>query len=242
MGKIDLNKMGLSGKIGPIIAYVTKSGKQVFKKYTVPTDPKTPKQLASRMRFGLANSAASPLNDAVKRGFINRHNAYRKTVSDVLKYAIRGEYPNYSVDYSMIKIAEGELQPPAGVSMTIDEASATATFTWDTQLTGNSGSVRGDDQVNIVCLNEEIQKAKCYVNRAKRSDGKAIIDLNNLIGINITCNITNGSDHTINPYSSVGNNTEALHFWLYFTSADQKQNSDSVYLECITFGVRKGIN
>ena len=43
MGKIDLNKMGLSGRIGPIIAYVTKGGKQAFRQYTVPSDPKTPK-------------------------------------------------------------------------------------------------------------------------------------------------------------------------------------------------------
>lgn len=233
MGKIDLNKMGLSGKIGPIIAYVTKSGKQVFKRYTVPKDPKTPKQIASRMRFGLANSAASPLNEAIKRGFINRHNAYRKTVSDVLKYAIMGEYPNYSVDYSKIKIAEGELQRLAGVAMTIEEVSATVTFSWDPQLIGSSNSGHSDDQVNIVCLNEEIQKAKSYVNRAKRSDGKAIIDLNKLIGINTACNITNSSDNNISPYNSVGNNTEALHFWLYFTSPDQKQNSDSVYVRSL---------
>jgi hypothetical protein len=100
MGKIDINSLGISGKIGPIIAYVTKTGKQVFKKYVVPKDPRTEKQLASRMRFGLANSAASPLNKALKRSFSNQANAYRKTVSQILKNAIQGEYPDYSVDYS----------------------------------------------------------------------------------------------------------------------------------------------
>lgn len=44
MGKIDINSLGISGKIGPIIAYVTKTGKQVFKKYVVPKDPRTEKQ------------------------------------------------------------------------------------------------------------------------------------------------------------------------------------------------------
>ena len=48
MGKIDLKTLKVSGRLGPVVTYATKSGKQVYRKYIVPNDPKTPKQLAYR--------------------------------------------------------------------------------------------------------------------------------------------------------------------------------------------------
>ena len=213
MGKIDLNKMGLSGRIGPIIAYVTKGGKQAFRQYTVPSDPKTPKQLASRMRFGLANSALSPLNSIIKHGYRDVNNAFRSTVSMVLKNAITGEYPNYSIDYSKIQIAGGKLQPLTGVTVTVDEDSGTVYFSWDPQQEGTSRPAKGNDQVNIACLNIAVSEAKNFINRAKRSSDSAAIDLNRLPGIETADSIND------------------LHFWVYLTSGDLKSNSDSVYVK-----------
>ncbi|MDD4778526.1 MAG: DUF6266 family protein [Fermentimonas sp.] len=215
MGKIDLNKMGLSGRIGPVIAYVTKGGKQAFRQYTVPSDPKTPKQLASRMRFGLANSALAPLNSIIKHGYKDVNNAFRSAVSMVLKNAVTGEYPNYSVDYSKIQIAGGKLQPLTGVTATVDKDSGTVHFNWDPQPEGSSLPAKGNDQVNIACLNTAIPEAVNFINRAKRSDGSTTIDLNRLPGIETTKSIND------------------LHFWVYLTSGDLKSNSDSVYVKTV---------
>ena len=99
MGKIDLNTLRISGKIGSIVAYTTKYGKQVYRKYTIPNDPKTPKQQAYRMRFGLVNKSLSPLNKIIKRGFNDQHNAYRSVISQMLHNGVVGEYPNFSINY-----------------------------------------------------------------------------------------------------------------------------------------------
>ena len=52
MGNIDLSKMGFSGKMGPVVAYVV-NGKQRFRTFTEPRNPKTAKQTEHRSRFGL---------------------------------------------------------------------------------------------------------------------------------------------------------------------------------------------
>ena len=68
MGIIDLKNLGkISGKIGPYVAYVRKDGTQVLREHIIPKDPKTPKQLAYRMRFGMVNKCLSPLNKAIKK-------------------------------------------------------------------------------------------------------------------------------------------------------------------------------
>ncbi|MDD4777516.1 MAG: DUF6266 family protein [Fermentimonas sp.] len=219
MGKIDLNKMGLSGRIGPVIAYVTKGGRQAFRQYTVPSDPKTLMQLASRMRFGLANSALSPLNSIIKHGYRDVNNAFRSAVSMVLKNAVTGDYPNYSVDYSKIQIAGGKLQPLDGVTATVDKDSGIVHFNWDPQPEGSSRSAKGDDQVNIACLNTAVSEAVNFINKTKRSDGIAAIDMNRLPGIETT------------------NSLNDLHFWVYLTSGDLKSNSDSVYVKSVVYSV-----
>ena len=96
MGTIDLSKVsGLSGKVGPLVFYVTKNGKQVFRNHVKPTDPGTPKQVAHRAKFGLANKALSPLNKAITRGHPGDPNAYRAMVGKAYREAIEGEYPDF---------------------------------------------------------------------------------------------------------------------------------------------------
>ncbi|SFL59161.1 hypothetical protein SAMN05216357_13122 [Porphyromonadaceae bacterium KH3CP3RA] len=61
MGRIDLSKSGgMSGRIGPVVAYLTKDGKQVFRSYIKPADPKTPGQLAQRAKLGIVNKGLAP--------------------------------------------------------------------------------------------------------------------------------------------------------------------------------------
>ena len=82
----------LSGKIGPVTTYVL-NGKQVVRTNTIPHDPKTPKQLAHRMKFALVNKGLSPLNRSIKLGHRGDTNAYRLLVGTAYKEAILGEYP-----------------------------------------------------------------------------------------------------------------------------------------------------
>lgn len=215
MGIVDLKKLGLiSGKIGPYVAYVSKDGKQILRKHVIPKDPKTPKQLAYRMRFGMVNKSLSPLNRVIKKGFLNTDNAYRKAVSKALNNAVIGEYPEYKLDYSKIQVAEGKLQLPTFVSVNVDSNTKLATVNWNPEPIFDTYPCREDDRVNIVCLNESTPEAVCFHNSAKRSKGTATIDLSSKMVINKLWSIKD------------------LHFWLYLSTYDITQNSDSIYIKC----------
>lgn len=213
MGILDLKNLGgISGKIGPYVAYVTKSGKQVLRKHIIPKDPKTPKQLAYRMRFGLVNKGLAPLNKVIKRGFPKTDNAYRSAVSKALGNAVVGEYPNYRLDYSKIQVAEGKLQLPDYVSADVDVVTGIAVFRWKPQLTSETSPGSVNDQVNIVYLNESIPEAVNLLNSAKRSAGTVAVDLNSKIKMQGELNL------------------KEQHFWVYLSNFEEGEVSDSVYV------------
>lgn len=209
MGKIDLSKLGISGKIGPIVAYVTKDGKQVYRKYTKPANPQTPKQQAQRQRFSVATKGLSPFKVVFKQGFPKRKKALSSQVSFAMREAIVGEYPDFRLDYSILQVAEGELQMPVNVLLSIDEANRTLRFSWDPMLVNTTLPGRADDHVNVVYLNEKEKIAQSLRNVAKRKDGTAIIDLK----------------------AESGNwNLEDMHFWIYLSSFILGENSESIYV------------
>ena len=214
MGIIDLKNLGtISGKIGPYVGYVSKSGKQVLRKHIIPKDPHTPKQLAYRMRFGLVNKGLSPLNNVIKRGFPHNDNAYRSTVSKVLRDAVLGEYPDYRIDYSKIMVAEGKLQLPTFVNVVVNEETGSATFTWNPELIFETYPGSDDDQVNIVCLIESIRYAVSLINSAKRSASTVTVDLKSEFKLPTKLNL------------------DDIHFWFYLSTFDLMMNSDSVYVK-----------
>lgn len=197
---------GLSGKIGPIITYV-RNGTQVVRAKSVPRDPKTPKQMAHRMKFTLINKGLPPLNTSIKLGHRGDTNAYRTLVGKAYHEAIIGEYPNFSLDYSKIKIAEGDLQLPAEIDFEYDVNTSTALFSWNTQIIKSKEmavKAKDNDQVNIVLFNEKFMVADHLSGVAKRSAGTVSISVNSNWELDDT------------------------YFWVYMSSYDLQMNSDSL--------------
>lgn len=110
MEELDLRKLPRSGKIGPVVVYTTKYGTEVLRKHVVPKDPKTPKQLAYRMKFTLVSSSLSPFCEIIKDGYNQKRGAYRAVLSKTLREAIEGEYPNFSIKFSKIQLTDGKLK------------------------------------------------------------------------------------------------------------------------------------
>lgn len=191
----------ISGKIGPVSVYQTKHGTQVVRSYSKPNDPKTPKQLAHRQKFSLVSKGLSPLCKIIQRGFKGDVRAYRKVLSIAYREAITGEYPNFKLDYSKIKIAEGDVPLPANIKVEVDEDSRADSqvvcFTWD--------SDNRRDSVNIICLNEEAMEAKQHLNVVGVAYGEVSIEL------------------------PKGWEASDTHLWLYLTSVNY-MNSSSIYL------------
>ena len=214
MEEFDLNKLRVSGKIGPVVAYTSQFGKLVLRKHVIPTDPKTPKQLAYRMKFGLVNSSLTPFSKIIKDGFNRKHNAYRSVISLVLREAIVGEYPNFSIDYSKIPLSDGKLKLPEDITASIQNNSLQ--ISWNPEITGLLTRNRSDNKMNIVCFDESLQKVFIMYNIARRGDGVVNIDINKILE-------QEDSSQTINK--------DDLHFWIYLSSMDGKDNSGSWYVK-----------
>ena len=209
MGRINLNSLGVSGKIGSVVAYTSKSGKQVFRNYVIPNDPKTPKQLAHRMKFALVNKGLSPLNSSIKLGYRGNTNAYRLLVGRAYHEAITGQYPNFKLDYGKIKIADGNLLLPSDIVLNFDEDDGSALFSWDGHCYDSQNGAKGSDLFNVVALNVKHNVVCSFLKIAKRSDGVASVSIPNIWMF------------------------EDTHFWVYLFSYSLQMNSESVYCKIL---------
>ena len=216
MATFDING-NLRGKIDDFSFYVDKNGNQVVRKIVKKRVSKTPKQLASRAKFALVNKKMSPLNNVIKKGFKGDAKVYRKAVSNAYHEAIAGEYPKFIFQYSKVKIADGKLEIPRNISAIVDEDFNRVSFTWSVEpndtLQGepNNGhnekmlKGRADDKINIVCFNENYPNEIKTFSSKRRTDGEAVIFL--------------PDDWT----------ADKTHIWIYLTSWDFMENSESVY-------------
>ena len=209
MGNIDLTKMGFSGKMGNIVAYVV-NGQQRFRTFTEPRNPKTPKQTAHRSRFGFVSNKVSPLFAQIKIGYKNNIIAFGTVCGQVNREAVIGTFPDMKIDYSKIKIAEGKLQPLSMVTLQIDEKTNTANLNWNYDIKSKTKFAKANDRVNIVCFNEALPHEIFRKDSFNRDECKSNIEL---------------------PKDW---NVSETHFWLYATSWDLMLNSDSVYVKCTT--------
>jgi hypothetical protein len=98
------------------------------------------------------------------------------------------------------------LQLPANVKISTGEDFSVVNFSWDPQITVPAKNSRHDDHVNIVCLDSGILQETHAYNVAKRSEGKATFVL------------------------PKGWLLKTSHFWIFLTSYDLENNSDSLYL------------
>jgi len=205
MGNIDISKMGFSGRMGPVVAYVV-NGQQRFRTYIKPQNPKTKKQTAHRTKFGFVSSKMSPLFREIKNGFKNNSLNFGTVCGKVSREAVVEVDSELSLDYSKIQIAEGKIQPPTLSTVSIEEETNIANFKWDPEVYPKSKLANENDKVNIVCFNESFPTEIFRQSSIKRKIGRASIDL-----------------------PKHWNNLDT-HFWIYFTSYDLRFSSDSFYV------------
>ncbi len=170
MAKFD-PLVGIKGKLGDVSFYVDKHGRQIVRTITKARDPKTPKQLAHRAKFALVNKSLSPLSTAIRIANNGDSTVYRSLIGKAYKEAVVGEYPNFTLDYSKIKIANGQLRLPKDITAHANDESSIITISWEP---GNS-----NDILNIVCFNEADANNYAFLERTKCSAGKAKIELPN---------------------------------------------------------------
>ena len=197
----------LSGTIGPVVGaswrgipYIrTKPTKSNRKRKKKSSDA----QAATRIRFALAAKLLRNMRPIVELGF--RDEAVEKTgmnaaISHVMKHAITGEFPNFTISFDHMLISRGKLP-------NVDEATVGAhapeaiRFNW----TNNEGigKATGEDKVLMVAYDAE-DEAVVYKIGTTRHAGTDILDMGGFSG-------------------------RTVHTWISFISADNRDVANSVY-------------
>jgi hypothetical protein len=196
----------ISGRHGTAVAAIV-GGESVIRVFTPPSNPNTTAQQAQRLKFALIANFLNPLRIITTIGFGDKHGHYQ-AASLALRNAISGVYPDFSINYAKIVLSSGSLPQSPLVSLSA-LANMNVSVNWDKTLISSGTAI---DFVYVVFLNP-VNQTFVF------SEAQAIRD--------------NGTLTVILPAPWLG---ATIHSWLFFTSADHKQNSVSQYLGTVVPG------
>ena len=197
----------LSGTIGPVVGatwrgipYIrTKPKKSNRKRKKKSSDA----QAATRIRFALAAKLLRNMRPIVELGF--RDEAVEKTgmnaaISYVMKHAIAGTFPDFTIAYNHVLISRGKL-PNAENTIAVGHEPESILFNW----TNNEGvgKANGEDKVLMVAYDAE-DEAVVYHIGTTRHAGTDILGMRTFSG-------------------------RTVHTWISFISADNRDVATSVY-------------
>ncbi|HWL00726.1 MAG TPA: DUF6266 family protein [Parapedobacter sp.] len=168
---------GFKGKAGSVIGSSWKSIDYIKGLYKKRTKPATEEQLMQQSKFRLLMRFLMPLKVFLRVGYGQRktdtHTPMNVAFQDNLNRVISGDYPDYTLDYSQVRIAEGYS------SGGTESASATAgelTVTWDTAL-NTMYEQKDDDLVYIVLYHPGIDQFLTTPTPPQRADGTVTVTL-----------------------------------------------------------------
>lgn len=167
--------------------------------------PATPAQLAQRAKFALAVNFLRSIKPLLDLGFSDklqgRKTGYNRALQVMMGNAITGEYPDFTVAYAEVVLAQGGLSP--AMSAVLEQAGVgQLTLSWDP--TTNKYTSFADDEVVVVVYNVSKRFMNVY-DGTERSAGNMDITV---------------------PTSFEGDELVA---WAFMVNRDGEKTSDSVF-------------
>lgn len=210
MAQIKHGALGkVSGKIGNISFSTWKDQTIVKERPSKSKKPASKKQLEQRLKMAKANQFMRTIKEVITLGYRDltvKMTGYNAAVRNLLKNAVNGNYPDYSIDYTLVQICRGEIiqifKPVASSAKT-----DTVTFTWTTK--NGMGKSRPGDKAILVAYCEAMKVSAYMVDGPARSTGTADLELPGFSG-------------------------QTVHTWVAFISEDGSDVSDSVYAGKVT--------
>jgi len=195
----------ISGKYGEALATKSKTtGKNYLRVASVPSNPRTPKQVEHRSKFGYINRVMRSFYPVFKITY-GGNVGIRFGINIAFKNAILGEYPDFSLDYSQLLFTDGGLYQTNQVSAQKSDNNSIK-IVWDYfDMAGNSSG----DLANFIFFNEDTDQAVLKQAVVNREAATAIVEL---------------------PAIWAGGK---IHCWMYFCSQDGIANSISQYIDMI---------
>jgi hypothetical protein len=210
MGRIiKRSKLGeIAGKVGDLVLS-TWNGIEYVKSTPRRSNKKaTQSQQEQRLKMTIAGQFLSELTEVVMLGF--RGNAYQMSgfnvaSSRLMKDAIEGQYPDFTINYSQVELSQGRLS-----DLFVPKATATVketiTFTWETRELPKASPT---DKAILVAYAPEFNTGAYTLSGPERTQGTGTLVVPGLSGADV-------------------------HTWVFFISADGKKLSDSLYAGKVT--------
>ena len=209
MGKINQGILGgFSGRVGSVIGSIRQGINMMRAKPNSPYKSRTLAQLQQRAKFALAISALQPITPFLRVGFKQyayRQSGFNAAMSHTVRNAIKGEYPDYAVDYPNLIVARGTL---TGINVATAEVLAgKIKIKWELN-SGNEG--QATDKALVMVLNPAKGQAAYITDGAPRS--------------------AKSQELAVSPYWA----GDAVEVYLAFISEDGNEVATSVYLGAVT--------
>lgn len=201
---------GFSGKVGNVVGATWKGINYMRALASKVSNPKTDLQLEQRQKFAAAVKFLQPLTQFLKIGFKNyavKMTAMNNAMAYILRNAIQGTYPNYTIDYTNVLLSRGNLAPAMNQSVTSTVA-GTILFAWDDNSDETGASAL--DKSLLVVYDVEKNQAVYFTELGTRADKTQPVTV---------------------PNSFSG---DLVHCYIGFITADGKTLSNSKYAGAVT--------
>ena len=177
MGTFKKGILGsFSGKVGNVVGASWRSITYMRSLPSVTRNPRTEKQLSQRNKFSLIGKFLKTIIPVIRMGFKNiagaTNSAYSAAMSYNLQNAVKGEYPNFEIDFPRVGIALGELYPANNAK--IASEAGKLLFSWDATLQNNTST---EDRVMALVYNPVKGEAAYDLNMATRADGTGQLEV-----------------------------------------------------------------
>lgn len=168
---------GFSGSVGTVIGGSWNGIDYMRGRKNDRKDAKSMAQLDQRARFKTIVKYLKPLKSFLPVGFKNRKaglSAYNAASSCNIHSALTGVYPDYTIDYSKLKVSCGSLPGALNPSVVVDSQDRLL-FSWE----NNSSELyaMANDKVVLVVLDPTKGNAVTFVGGNSRSAGNHIFAL-----------------------------------------------------------------
>ncbi len=195
----------ISGKYGEALATKSKiTGKNYLRPVSEPSNPRTPKQVEHRGKFGYINRAMRSFYPVFKITF-GGNVGIRFGINIAFMNAIQGEYPDFSLDYTQLLFTDGALYRTNKATAQKSGVSSVK-IDWDYSVMAGNNSA---DLVNLIFFNEDEDQAILEQAIVNREAATVKVEL---------------------PAIWAGGK---IHCWMYFCTPDGVTNSTSQYIEMV---------
>lgn len=169
---------GITGVLGPIDGYMLKGQYILRSRRQKSNKPLTEKQQAFLQRMKVVTQFLHPVfTDLIKVGFEYSATGTTKSANNLAssyqyKNAIKGEYPDYQIDYPNARFTEGPMSTE-GINASVIAEGYLLKFTW----TPDRSYAHSNDHVILLAYAPSLNEAVYTLCGAKRSDGTDVLKL-----------------------------------------------------------------